>query len=465
MMNNLRRILENQKLAIRICLLLMLIGGLVLSVMVPPWQSPDEYAHLRVIGESLENDSMADYMMQDMELDQARIRFQYDEKVDVQAWKDAMTKVPDYTREDCMPKGLCKYVIKRIPSTAGVLLGVLLHLPTFWVLELGELFSLLFYIAICGLALKLMPIKKEVLLMIMSFPMTLQQAASLGYDGELLPICFLFVAYVFYMRHRKERLGWKEVACTLLLLLLIAYIKLPYVMLGLLVFILPLEKIHLRVLRFEIDGTWLKKRRIFLGILLAAAAVAGIYMLRDNLYVQLVSIMIQEWKRTLYLFGATGYKWGKYILVSSVGQFGWLEATLPFSFVIASYLLLCVMAVWGETSEIPYRLKRGTRGFLWIVCCLLGCFTLMSMVNHTITTMLWGSEQAFGTYDVREGLYQIPYIGGLQGRYFLPFLVLPFLALPEKKYHTRGKAWLVAVYMVIGIAITARVLYLRYWIG
>ena len=78
-------------------------------------------------------------------------------------------------------------------------------------------------------------------------------------------------------------------------------------------------------------------------------------------------------------------------------------------------------------------------------------------------TMLYGSEDMDGTYVVREALYQIPYIGGLQGRYYLPFLVLPFIALPEIKCRVKGKTWVAALYIMIGIIVSAGVLYRRYW--
>lgn len=457
--------MENRKLAIRVCLALMFLCGIIMSVMVPPWQSPDENAHLAMIGESFCNGNMAEQLMQDMPLDNGRIRFQYDEKISINDWKAAVTKTPGYSRAECLPKGLTLSVLKHLPAGLGVTLGILLHLPTFWVLELGELFSLIFYVAVCGLAVKLMPVKKEVLLLVMAFPMTLQQAASLNYDGVLLPLCFLYVAYIFYMRYEKESLGWKDVFCTILLLLFISYIKLPYIFLGLLVFILPKEKIHLWIGRAEINGEFIQKWRILLGIVLVLLVIAGGYVVRENFWVQLVVGMALEWKRTLYLFAATAYTWGKYLIISSVGQFGWLESSLPFGFAIFSYLLMLGVAVWGEGEEKPFQLNRRTKVYVWIVFIILSVLTVMSMVNHTIKVMHYGSEGASVEYDIREMLYEIPYIGGLQGRYFLPFLALPFLALPGKGKQIKWKPWLAAGYQITAMAITMVVLYKRYWIG
>lgn len=299
----------------------------------------------------------------------------------------------------------------------------------------------------------------------MTFPMALQQAASINYDAVLLPLCFLYVAYIFYMRYTKERLGWKDVACTLLLLFLIFYIKIPYIFLGLLVFLLPKEKIHLKLGAVEIDGEFIRKWRIPVGIVLIVAGCAVVYMLRDNFWVRLVLGMTLEWKRSIYLFAATGHTWWKYLMTSSVGQFGWLDSALPFSFVLITYLLMLGIAVCGENQEQSMRVERGTRVFIWIVFIILAAFTVMSMVNHTIKVTYFGSEDAAVDYNIREMLYGIPYVGGLQGRYFLPFLVLPFLTLPQKGRKLKWKTWILPVYQVLAFVITLVVLYKRYWIG
>ena len=449
--------------AVNGCLVLMLVFGILFSFMVPPWQTPDEYAHVRLIGEGLNNPRLGEVLQEDMDLDGGRISFQYDEKMDVEQWRDAMTKAPGYRWQEAAPGGIRVSVLKHLPAALGMTLGVLLRLPTFWVMELGELFALVFYLVICWTALKLMPMKKEVLLMLMAFPMSLHQAASLSYDAVLLPACFLFVAYIFHMRLTKERLGWRDAALTAALLLFIAYIKLPYLFLGLLVFLLPREKIHLKIGRFEIDGEVLRRYRVLLTAALLVLLAAGLYAVRDNYWVRLVEGMVLEWKRTLYLFRATEQQWRDFLIVSSVGEFGWLDSALPLSFAVGSYLLVLAFAVWGREREKACALKGRTMVFLWAVFLLLTCLTVMSMVNHTVTITLYGEETTEIAYNIREALYQIPYIGGLQGRYFLPFLALPFLGLPKAGKDREWKAWLVAGYLAAAMALTVRVLYLRYW--
>lgn len=464
-MNRARMIFDNEELAIRLWLILMLIGGIFLSVLIPPWQTPDEYSHLNYIGLSLKNDALAENFLQDMELDQNRIRFQYDEKVDESAWEEAIYKAPGYDRLECLPKGITPSVLKHLPSAVGISLGVLFHLPTFWVLELGELFSLLFYIGICWMAVRIMPYHKEILLMFMGFPMSLQQAASINYDAVLLPFCFLYIAYIFYMRCKKDKLGWMDVLRTVLLLVAITYVKLPYVFMGLLVLLLPKEKIHLKIGRYEINGECIKKWRIPIAILLIIGVFAGIYVFRSNYWLKLVAGMFAEWRRTLFLFRATLQNCGKMLLISSVGQFGWLESALPFAFVVATYLLLVGLAVCGsrKAGSSGLQLRMRTRIYICMVFIILSTFVMMSMVNHTVTVVVYGGETMSIDYNIREALYQISYIGGLQGRYFLPFLPLLFLSISDCRRNEIGKLWIVDGYMVVAVTVAVTVLFRRYW--
>lgn len=455
--------MQGQKQAIRACMALMFLAGALMSVMVPAWQTPDERAHVALMGEAVGNPQLPELLEQDMNLGCDRIRFQSEEKIDLAQWKAAMGKEPGYSRRDCMPQELHVSAIKHLPALVGLLLGVFLRLPTFWAMALAELCSLAFYLAICRWVLALMPAKKGLLLMVMALPMTLQQASSISYDAVLLPLCFLYVAYIFHMRCQKKEIGWLDLILTALLLLLIAYIKLPYAPLGLMVFLLPLKKVCLRIGKLEVNGATLHRFRALLAIALILLAAAALYAVRENFWVRLIGGMLLEWKGTAHLFAETAGTYWQFLITSSVGQFGWLDSNLPFWFAIATYGLLLLLAVWGREARIANWPGGRAKACLWVAFLLLTCLTALSMVNHTVKMMLFGSEQADAEYQIREAIYQIPYIGGLQGRYFLPFLALPFLGLPQGGKERAGQIWLVAGYLLVATMLTAYVLYGRYW--
>ena len=60
--------------------MLMFLFGIVMSVMVPPWQVPDEETHVVLMGQGICNSALEDVLFQDMELDCYRIKSQPDRK-------------------------------------------------------------------------------------------------------------------------------------------------------------------------------------------------------------------------------------------------------------------------------------------------------------------------------------------------------------------------------------------------
>lgn len=155
-----------------------------------------------------------------------------------------------------------------------------------------------------------------------------------------------------------------------------------------------------------------------------------IYLLKDNLYIQVVYGFVREWRRGLYLFKATGSYWAEYLMNSTVGTFGWLDTPMAFNIVVMMFIVVLVASLLKNRDDMDYKLRIGDRVVLLGTFIILCLFITMSLTNHTIKVTLFGSEQSSATYEIREALYQIPYIGGLQGRYYLPFVPLLFISLP-----------------------------------
>lgn len=445
--------------------IVLALWGVIMTFMMPTWQTPDERAHLQVICDSFHNEDMAELIYSDMKLCCREVQFHSDVKINKKEWKEAITKKPSYARGECMPKGLSPKVITHLPAAVGLLIGLALHLPTFWVMELAELCALAFYLLVCYLAVLLMPVKKEVLLFLMAFPMTMQQAGSINYDSVLIPLSFLLIAYTVKLYYMEEDITWKHLLLWIGILLIITYIKLPYIVFGLLFFGLPFERFNLRVGKWTLDGDWIHKYRWVLRILIVMGVFGGYYLVRNNDYVVIVTVMCQEWRQTLHLMRESLATFHEYYATSLVGYFGWLDSQVPKFFEYITYGLMPILIAipWiNKKSEFP-RAKQ----IIWmlITFALLGFFITISMVNHTITITMFGEERAFGGYDVRSALYVIPYIGGLQGRYYLPFLALPFIAVGkcQKEENSFAVNGVILAYTLLAAIITLSVLYGRYW--
>lgn len=442
----------------------MLIFGLVMAFLIPTWQTPDEYTHLSQIGSSINNESFAGILNEKADVDTGRIIRNYDEKVDVNKLLDAMTAGATYNKEDLMPKGISLSILKYLPSTIGGLVGAFCGVSAYWVLQFAEIFSLLFYVSVCYFALKLMPIKKELFALVMLMPMALQQAGGIGYDASLLSLCFFFIAYVFHLKF-KDRIGWKDFIGLMAIWLIITYIKMPYCFLILLLFILPIDKIHLRIGKFEINGRIIRKIRIPICILGIVILAVGVYCLRNHYYINIVIGLFQEWRRTLYLLKETVRNWSGMLIVSSVGNFGWLDTPIHYGVAVLVYVVIALSAMFNDDKKEDKKLTKWDVLVVWGTFFVLCLFTVFAMVNHTIMVNLFGSEWSDGTYNIRTALYQIPYIGGLQGRYFLPFVGLFFLPLPQLK-HVSSKKMRIAfsAFELIVFGYIMYILLCRYWI-
>lgn len=450
----------------KILVFLMFAMGLLISLLIPTWQTPDEYAHLNMIGHAMGVEDFAENIQDSVNVERERMEFHYDEKVDLEAHKKALSKDVSYEKSEMLPRTLSLSIIKHLPATIGMVTGIIIGLPSYWVLQIGEVFSLIFYAFICYHALRLMPIKKDVLAYIMFFPMALQQAGSINYDAVLIPMCFLFVAYIFHLKYDKEAVGLKEMSITVCIWLIITFIKVPYVFLIFLAFVVPLEKICVCVGKSRIDKVFIKKVRVPVLCGAMLFSIVCIYLIRDNRWIQIVYGFVVEWKRGLYLLAETAQTWTEFLMTSTVGNFGWLDTPMNFWIVLLIFGGAALLAIINSGTATQRKMRKWDFFVIGGTLATLCIFVTLAMVNHTIKVILFGSEQAPQTYDIRTALYQIPYIGGLQGRYYLPFIYLFFLLIPQKKQISQKK--LVIVFGAIEILIYIYVVWLllqRYWIA
>lgn len=443
--------------------MLMLIFGSIMMFLIPTWQVPDEYTHLNIIGNSIKNEEFAEIIASNVDINGSRMITHYEEKVDIEELKAALFGKSEYNKDELMPRGISLSIVKHLPATLGILVGIVLGLPAYWVLQLGEFFSLLFYVCVCYFALKIMPIKKEMFAIILLMPIALQQAGGIGYDAVLIPLCFYWIAYVLYLKF-KEEIHLKDILNLILLWCIITYIKVPYCFLILLILILPLEKMHFQLGKIDVSGMVIKRYRLLVFSFASIMTIIVLYFMRNNFWIQLVVGLIKEWRRTLYLLESTGKNWGGSLITSSVGNFGWLDTPIVPAVAILVYIIIAITAMVNSDMKEEKMLTTRDKLIVWGTMGILCLFTVFAMVNHTIMITLYGSESASETYNIQTALYQIPYIGGLQGRYFLPYVSLLFLPLPQlKQVNAKKVGVVVPVFEIVLFAYIVYVLLARYW--
>ncbi|MEY8390587.1 DUF2142 domain-containing protein [Lachnospiraceae bacterium 45-W7] len=129
------------------------------------------------------------------------------------------------------------------PQALGLFLGRFFHLSVYGGVVLSRLCNLLVFLLLTFAAVRTTPILKNTMAIVGLFPLTLYQAASDSPDAMLNGFCFLFTAMCFsYAYGDRERLYWKDVLKLSAVLSVIFLCKYVYVCLGLLVFLIPMQK-------------------------------------------------------------------------------------------------------------------------------------------------------------------------------------------------------------------------------
>ena len=130
------------------------VWGTIFTFLILPWQGPDEYSHIDMIGSAFGINGFSDILKADMDLDEHRLRWnpngREDGRIELKQVISAMFQKPDYKRSDCLPRGISIGIVSHLPAAVGMEIGILLGLPTYWVMILGRLCMLMVYIFLCS---------------------------------------------------------------------------------------------------------------------------------------------------------------------------------------------------------------------------------------------------------------------------------------------------------------------------
>lgn len=398
------------------------------SLIIPAWQTPDEYAHLQMIGESIGQKNLAEEVHNNLGLDNTRVAFHKEEKISYEYYKTLMTKKNNVSLLDKKELKIKASIIKRAPATIGVLIAVALNLPSFWVVSLGELFAGAFYIICSVLALQIIPLKKDILTLIILLPMSIQSATSLSYDAVLLPLIYLYISFLMRLYFKKDKISYKEIIGLLILIAIIGYIKIPYIMLVLLLLILPQDRIKSNIIKI------LLKKRYLVVCGLGIVAVAMLFLMKSNPMANIMLCLILDINRTFFLVIKTLHTFSESLIISFVGNYGWLDTPVvaTVAYMYLAFLILVSLGIDYYKLEKDYIVKKHDKMFIVFTAAVTGVLVMLSMVHHTIMIVVFngGNVPLNSNFDLL--INEIPYIGGLQGRYFIPVAAIAFLAVPER---------------------------------
>lgn len=456
----------------KLFIIFSLIIGVFSSVLVPFNEIPDEVTHIKFIyeerGVNLEYKDINDgYYGTPEVMDNNTNKINYNQYFD-------FSKKINVGPQIGVPKIT---LIRHLPQAVGTFIGEFLHLPVIMYLALCELLALLFYIFICNKALTLMPFKKKTLMILMLLPICVQQMASFSYDVVLNSFCFLYFATVFNLKFSKENIVGVDILKLFLYIGVIALCKIPYILLVLLMLILPISKLKItlnkKVIDYSVIKSFYSKHKIIcwitLVILLFVFALVAYKVLVKISIGRIAISSIINIKSTLLLMKKSVNIFGAYYLETLVGNLGIFNIKTPILFGIFVYFSLFFVSLCDDDeSSKKYKLSKFDYIVITTLILIMIYIIILSMFEWTLYVMGVSNYNNLSFADIKLYLNIIPYIGGVQGRYFLPLFPLFFIALKSDKLNkTFSKyspiTYQTIYYILLFVYITYIMLF-RFWI-
>lgn len=420
----------------RVFLIIVIPIGLVLSIIIPPFDQLDELEHYyrafevsegKWINQTTEQ-GLGNYIPVSL-LDTVNdVRFIHHEGYKYSLVKEALGKKLNPDDRIFMRNYASSYPpIIYIPQSLGMLIGRLFFDSPLIMMVLGRIFNFLAYTTIAYAALKIVPIKKYLFLTLALLPMSVIHSASLSGDAITNSTSLLFVSYILYLAYGPViTIERKHLYTSIVIGVFIALSKIVYLPIILLFLIIPFKKfknkkVYIKNLIFVLLGCTIP----FIIWNLMNISNLSVPDVRFNAQVNpkdQILFILSHPLQYLKIFMVTLMNQGPLQFVQMVGKAATNYIYLAPSIVIYTFiLLLFLFGLISDESDLKAEVKATDKViFLFI---LLSVFVLIYTALYVGFTIVGGSE-----------------IGGIQGRYFVPIAVFLFLTLYNKIIIIRDKS-------------------------
>lgn len=327
-----------------------------------------------------------------------------------------------------------------LPGGVGIAISRLLNLPYQYIIILGRISSLLFLVMMAVIAMTIYEPLKYAIAGICLLPSTVWLCTSYSYDVWNLAFIFVFVALCFRVRCQECGIRFRDIFLLLLLLLLFAPIKYIYITIGLVVFLIPFSQ-------------W-KNRKLF-SISIISIIIISVVMLitrGDEVFSLIfsstmdtrgdggdpsavsytISWVIHHPIDTVLVFVKTFIeKTETFVVKGVIGEF--YNSYVP-TFVTFLVIVTVILLLFVSTNNITINNSDRIKAGLIFIVGSLGVYVAFMFLYSVV------SQTGIGTID------------GMQGRYFVPFLILLpiamksdrvylFLTRVKNKYFKSADSW------------------------
>jgi uncharacterized membrane protein len=299
-----------------------------------------------------------------------------------------------------------------LPSIAGIFLAKLVRAPLIWYVYLARLCSLIVYVVLVWLAIKLIPGGKWFLVVAALLPTSITAALTIGQSALLLGTSWLLIAFVFAVMANKVKLTWRVLVALTVLSVMLSIIKQGYIFIALLPLLIPLRHFS-KKLNFII---W----KVIMGILLlGSTTILGLFtdhIAKGVVLAPISGININTTQQIHYILHNPLVYVGHLLFQPFTKSFDTIylglvgivtQRLIYLSVAMIGLLYLALFLTWKSTSSIPQFVKQRHYFIGSIGSIAIANYLLIATALYIVSTQVGSSV-----------------VGGLSGTNFLPLLPL-----------------------------------------
>ena len=395
--------------------------GIMFVVLLPPDNTPDEEGHMfkaydlslgnfiTELGEKNEGDiyvpqEMLNLALEKKELDYSKIHSymqkeaNYDELVPVQ------TIAKTYFFINYIPGGITFFVCRQL--NVNILLAC----------YIVKLFNFILFLIIGYYCIKKIPFGKLLLAIYMFLPMILQQACSLSADAIINNLAILFIVYNLKLLYQEQDLTFKQTIIYYILTISISLCKYVY---------FPITFMSLLLIKNKNINKKKRNKLIIISIIISILSAVGWFIFTQNYvdvraYIKEANVKpIEQAKYILsnplnYLgiFINTINEYGGYYLLTFVGsELGYANIIIPQIYIIIMLFGVFLLPFIENNQKSLDKIQK---------ILMVAIFIILVVLIITGLYLTWSPLQ----YDK---------VAGVQGRYFIPVMIILLLTMISKK--------------------------------
>ena len=445
-----QNILKPQNLFIIVCLF----WGLLIAIVTPPFQAPDEPEHLfKMWGYT---QGTLTYQIKDKWVGgvvpksfieiydyYSQYRWTFD--------KTSLAKTNEFSKLELNKndKSFLRYnapvytPVSYFPAFLFLWVLKLLNISPLLMTYLMRICFLLLYTALGYIALKLTPCKKWMFFTLETLPLMISQGAAINTDGLFFGILFIFLAYTLRLRFDKniEKISQKQICIWGIMTILLSILKFAYAPLLFLYFLLPREKTvlpenYLKNFFIILLSNFLVIAFFLSGILGAEGYRYWSYINHNRSNFVVIKEVLSNPFEFLYMVVYTFKMGWIFFLANMVSNIGVLMFTIPVWATRLYWIIIFISAFYSTKEESDMSIDLKNKWIMFFVIVVLFFITFLSV---------------YLVYQTK------PIIRGMQGRYFSPLLPIFLLLFMSTKFNLKNKCCPIVIFCVTQLLLAVNI--------